>query len=161
MKEWINICFSTIATAFIYIVGGIDLAFITLILMMAFDYITGIISAIYNKKLSSKTGYKGILKKVLMLIVVCIATLIDRLIGEYGTVRTLVIYYYVANEGISILENLEKLLESKNIVAKNLVLIRCDVEKGRLHLNCLKREKYESSNCWCKRSSRTRVPARA
>lgn len=106
MKEWINTIFSVIATSFVYLVGGMDLAIITLLLMMAFDYVTGVISAIYNKKLSSKTGFKGILKKVLMLIIVCVAVLIDKLTGESGAIRTLVIYYYVANEGISILENL-------------------------------------------------------
>ena len=106
MKEWINSIFSVIATTIIYLIGGFDSAVITLLFMMVFDYITGIISAIYNKKLSSKVGFKGILKKVLMLIIVCVATLIDRLVGESGAIRTLVIYYYVANEGISILENL-------------------------------------------------------
>lgn len=106
MKEWINTIFSVIATTFIYLVGGMDLAIITLLIMMCFDYLTGVISAIYNKKLSSKIGFKGILKKVLMLIIVAVATLIDRLIGESGAIRTVVVYYYVANEGISILENL-------------------------------------------------------
>lgn len=106
MKEWINSIFSVIATTTIYLIGGFDSAVITLLFMMVFDYVTGIISAIYNKKLSSKVGFKGILKKVLMLIIVCVATLIDRLVGESGAIRTLVIYYYVANEGISILENL-------------------------------------------------------
>lgn len=106
MKEWINGIFSVIATTFIYLVGGIDTAIITLLIMMCFDYLTGIISAIYNKKLSSKIGFKGILKKVLMLIIVAVSTLIDRLVGESGAIRTVVVYYYVANEGISILENL-------------------------------------------------------
>lgn len=106
MKEWINSIFSVIVTTIVYLIGGFDSAVITLLFMMVFDYVTGIISAIYNKKLSSKLGFKGILKKVLMLIIVCVATLIDRLVGESGAIRTLVIYYYVANEGISILENL-------------------------------------------------------
>ena len=106
MKEWINSIFSIIATTTIYLIGEFDSAVITLLFMMVFDYVTGIISAIYNKKLSSKVGFKGILKKVLMLIIVCVAALIDRLVGESGAIRTLVIYYYVANEGISLLENL-------------------------------------------------------
>ena len=73
---------------------------------MALDYITGVISAIYNKELSSEIGFKGILKKVLMICILGLAVRIDNLTGGSGAIRTLVIYYYIANEGISILENL-------------------------------------------------------
>lgn len=106
MKNWILNIFSVIATCFVYLVGGIDYSLIALLIIMALDYITGVISAIYNKELSSRIGAKGILKKVLMLCIIGLAVIVDRLTGETGAVRTLVIYYYVANEGISILENL-------------------------------------------------------
>lgn len=106
MKNWILNIFSLVATGFCYLVGGIDYTLIALLIIMALDYITGVISAIYNKELSSRIGAKGILKKVLMLCIIGLAVIVDRLTGETGAVRTLVIYYYVANEGISILENL-------------------------------------------------------
>lgn len=106
MKNWILNIFSLVATGFCYLVGGIDYSLIALLIIMALDYITGVISAIYNKELSSRIGAKGILKKVLMLCIIGLAVIVDRLTGETGAVRTLVIYYYVANEGISILENL-------------------------------------------------------
>lgn len=106
MKNWILNIFSLVATGFCYLVGGIDYSLIALLIIMAIDYITGVISAIYNKELSSRIGAKGILKKVLMLCIIGLAVIVDRLTGETGAVRTLVIYYYVANEGISILENL-------------------------------------------------------
>ena len=106
MKNWILNIFSVIATCFVYLVGGIDYSLIALLIIMALDYITGVISAIYNKELSSRIGAKGILKKVLMLCIIGLSVIVDRLTGETGAVRTLVIYYYVANEGISILENL-------------------------------------------------------
>lgn len=106
MKNWILEVFSIIATGFVYLVGGIDYSLIALLIIMALDYITGVISAVYNKELSSRIGAKGILKKVLMLCIIGLAVIVDRLTGETGAVRTLVIYYYVANEGISILENL-------------------------------------------------------
>lgn len=106
MKNWILEVFSIIATCFVYLVGGIDYTLIALLIIMCLDYITGVISAIYNKELSSKIGFKGIFKKVLMLCIIGLAVVVDKLTGETGAVRTLVIYYYVANEGISILENL-------------------------------------------------------
>lgn len=106
MKNWFLNIFSLVATGFCYLVGGIDYSLIALLIIMALDYITGVISAIYNKELSSRIGAKGILKKVLMLCIIGLSVIVDRLTGETGAVRTLVIYYYVANEGISILENL-------------------------------------------------------
>ena len=106
MKNWILNIFSLVATGFCYLLGGIDYTLIALLIIMALDYITGVISAIYNKELSSKIGFKGIVKKVLMLCIIGLAVIVDRLTGETGAVRSLVIYYYVANEGISILENL-------------------------------------------------------
>ena len=106
MKEFLLGIWSLIATGFIYLMGGLDIAMISLLIIMIIDYITGISSAIYNKKLSSKIGFKGIMKKILMLCLVALSVVIDRLTGESGAIRTLVIYYYVGNEGLSILENL-------------------------------------------------------
>lgn len=105
MKTIINNGISILATYFIYLVGGIDVAFISLVVIMALDYITGVLSAIYNKKLNSKIGYKGILKKASYLLVIALGVILDKLLGQTGSVRTLIIYFFVANDGISILEN--------------------------------------------------------
>lgn len=109
MKTIINNVISILATYFIYLVGGIDVAFISLLVIMALDYITGVLSAIYNKKLNSKIGYKGILKKASYLLVIALGVILDRLLGQTGSVRTLVIYFFVANDGISILENVAEM----------------------------------------------------
>ena len=69
-------------------------------------YVSGIIKAFVLKQLSSSIGFKGILKKFGVLVVVALAVLIDRVTGESGAIRTLVIYYFVANEGLSIIENM-------------------------------------------------------
>ena len=105
MKTIINNVISILATYFIYLVGGIDVAFISLVVIMASDYVTGVLSAIYNKKLNSKIGYKGILKKASYLLVIALGVILDKLLGQTGSVRTLVIYFFIANDGISILEN--------------------------------------------------------
>lgn len=105
MKNTINIILGTFFAGVAYYLGGWDFALQTLLLVMALDYITGICKAIKQKKLNSKTGFTGILKKFGYLIIVALAVVIDHLAGDTGAVRTLVIYFFVANDGLSILEN--------------------------------------------------------
>lgn len=105
MKNFINFVTGTLATALVYFLGGWDIALQTLLIVIALDYITGICKAIYNKKINSSVGLKGIMKKVGYLIIVAVAVILDRIAGNTGAIRTLVIYFFVANEGISILEN--------------------------------------------------------
>ena len=69
------------------------------------DYVTGIIKAVYTKTVSSETGYKGILKKIVILVVVALANTVTNLTGGNMAVREVVIMFYIANEGISVLEN--------------------------------------------------------
>lgn len=88
-----------------YILGGLDSAVITLLIVMAIDYITGVCKALYNKKVNSMVGIKGIIKKVGYLLIVALSVKLDQIAGQTGAIRTLVIYFFVANEGISILEN--------------------------------------------------------
>ena len=76
---------------------------------MVIDYLTGIASAIYNKNLSSKIGLKGILKKFCYLCVVALSVVIDNLTGQSGLIRSLVIYFFVANDGLSIIENMAEM----------------------------------------------------
>ena len=106
MKEIFNTVMAFIGTGLIYLLGGIDVAMTCLLIAIVLDYISGLIKAYECKVLSSKIGMRGILKKVGVLLVVMLSVLIDRVTGETGAIRTLVIYYFVANEGLSILENL-------------------------------------------------------
>lgn len=89
-----------------YLLGGYDGLMRSLLIVMCIDYLTGIASAIYNKQLSSKIGVKGIIKKIAFLGAVALSVVIDNMLGQSGTIRTMVIYFFVANDGISILENL-------------------------------------------------------
>ena len=100
---------SVILTTFIYLLGGVDVALQCLLVMIILDYISGIASAIYNKNLDSKIGLKGILKKFMYLVIVCVSVIIDKIVGNTGVVRTLVIYFFVANDGLSIIENMGKM----------------------------------------------------
>ena len=109
MKIAINNVFSVILTTIIYLLGGIDIALQSLLIVIVIDYLTGIASAIYNKELSSKMGFKGIIKKFSYLLVVALSVVIDNLLGQSGLIRTLVIYFFVANDGLSIIENMAEM----------------------------------------------------
>ena len=93
-------------TAISYLLNGWDTALQTLCLFMVIDFITGILKSIVNKELSSQICLKGIVKKCCYFILVIVAVALDRLYPEaQGLVRTLVCYFLVATDGISILEN--------------------------------------------------------
>lgn len=109
MKYVSNNNFSILATVFVYLLGGFDIALKSLLIVICLDYLTGIISAIYNKKLSSKVGFKGILKKVTYLFVVALSVVIDNILGQSGLIRSLVIYFFVGNDGLSIIENMAEM----------------------------------------------------
>ena len=109
MKHLINEIASVILTIFVYLVGGFDIAIQSLLIVIVIDYLTGIASAIYNKELSSKIGFKGIIKKFCYLLVVALSVVIDKLLGQSGLIRSLVIYFFVANDGLSIIENMAEM----------------------------------------------------
>ena len=109
MKNFINDIVSVIFTTFVYLIGGFDIAIQSLLIVMVVDYLTGIASAVYNKKLSSKIGFKGTIKKFCYLLVVALSVVIDNLTGQSGLIRTLVIYFFVSNDGLSIIENMAEM----------------------------------------------------
>ena len=109
MKHLINNVISVILTTIVYLLGGIDIALQSLLIVIVIDYLTGIASAIYNKELSSKVGFKGVIKKFCYLLVVALSVVIDNLLGQSGLIRSLVIYFFVANDGLSIIENMAEM----------------------------------------------------
>ena len=89
-----------------YFLGGIDGLMIALMIFMALDYVTGVMCAIIDKKLSSAVGFKGVCKKVLILMLVGVANILDiHVVGEGSALRGAVIAFYMSNEGLSLLEN--------------------------------------------------------
>ena len=89
-----------------YFLGGFDGLVYALIVFMVADYITGVMCAISEKKLSSAVGFKGVCRKVLILILVGTANILDVVvIGTGAVLRTAVIFFYLSNEGVSLLEN--------------------------------------------------------
>lgn len=104
----IKAVFSAIMSAISYFFGGFDGLIVALLFCIVSDFITGIMAAIYEKTLNSQTGYRGIMKKVVILIIVALAVEISN-ITKTDSIRDLVICFYIANEGISILENASRM----------------------------------------------------
>ena len=89
-----------------YFLGGCDGLVYALILFVAADYVTGVMCAVVDKRLSSEIGFKGICKKVLIFVLVGLANILDvQIIGTGSVLRTAVIFFYISNEGVSLLEN--------------------------------------------------------
>lgn len=102
----IQIAFSAIGGFIGWFLGGFDGFLYALIAFAVIDYITGVMCAISDKKLSSEVGFKGICRKVLIFVLVGIGNLVDMyVLGEAGVLRTAVIFFYLSNEGVSLLEN--------------------------------------------------------
>ena len=109
MKEFwntIQLVFAAVGGWLGYFLGGCDGLLYALIAFVAIDYITGVMCAISDKTLSSEVGFKGICRKVLIFLLVGIGNIIDvQVLGLPGVLRTAVIFFYLSNEGVSLLEN--------------------------------------------------------
>lgn len=109
MKEFWNtvqLIFAAIGGWLGYFLGGCDGLLVALVVFTAVDYITGVMCAVADKKLSSEVGFKGICRKVLIFLLVGIANILDvQVIGTGSILRTAVIFFYISNEGVSLLEN--------------------------------------------------------
>ena len=109
MKEFWNVIqlvFAAIGGWLGWFLGGCDGLLYALIAFVVVDYVTGVMCAVIDKKLSSAVGFRGIFKKVLIFLLVGVANILDaQVIGTGCVLRTAVIFFYISNEGVSLLEN--------------------------------------------------------
>lgn len=109
MKEFWNtlqLIFAAIGGWLGYYLGGFDGLLYALIAFVICDYVTGMMCAVSDKKLSSEVGFKGIAKKIVIFILVAVANIIDTNVITQGAIlRTAVIFFYLSNEGLSLVEN--------------------------------------------------------
>ena len=110
--------------------GKWDTILCALVILMTLDYISGIVKAVYTKRVSSEIGFKGILKKITVLTVVALANVIQVLLGGKGAVREIVIMFYIANEGISVLENAAEVLPNIPDALRDILLQIRDTDKN-------------------------------
>ena len=109
MKEFwntIQLIFTGIGGWLGYFLGGCDGLLYALLAFVVIDYLTGIMCAINDHTLSSEVGFRGICRKVLIFLLVGIANILDvNIIGSGSVLRTAVIFFYISNEGVSLMEN--------------------------------------------------------
>ena len=105
-KDITRLLFTIFGSCMGFFLGDMDIFIYTLLAFVICDYISGIIRAGFERKLSSKVGFKGIFKKIMIFIIVGIANLCDKnLVQNQAMIRRAIIFFYIANEGLSILEN--------------------------------------------------------
>lgn len=104
--------------------GGWDVILKALVALVVLDYVTGLIKAIYTKTLSSEVGFKGLIKKIVIFIVVATAVIIQSITGDAIPLREIVIIFFVCNEGISLLENASEFIPIPEKLRETLIQLR-------------------------------------
>lgn len=108
--NFLNSIVAVCGTWVTFLFGGWDLALKSLVVLMLIDYLTGLMKGYINRNLNSLTSFKGIFKKVIILLILIVAVTLDRVIGNDGYIfRTLVCFFYIANESLSVIENASEL----------------------------------------------------
>lgn len=108
----------------IYVFGGWDVMIKALLALVVLDYATGVLKGIYTKTLSSEIGFKGLIRKIVIFIVVATAVIIQAVVGDSIPLRDIVIMFFICNEGISLLENASEFVPIPNSLKNTLLQLR-------------------------------------
>ena len=108
--NWISIVGGIVGGFLCSVLGGWDVILKALVALVVLDYVTGILKAIYTKTLSSAVGFKGLIRKTLIFIVVATAVIVESVVGNTVPLREIVIIFFMCNEGISLLENVSQFI---------------------------------------------------
>ena len=109
--------------------GGWDVLLKTIVMLAILDYATGILKAVYQKQLSSEIGFKGIIKKVMMFLVICASYSLQSVISKQVPLREITIMFFIINEGISLLENASELIPVPDKIKEVLLQLRDKEDK--------------------------------
>ena len=104
--------------------GGWDVTLKALVALVVLDYITGVLKGIYTKTLSSEIGFKGLIRKIVIFIVVATAVIVQSIVGDAIPLREIVIIFFVCNEGISLLENASEFVPVPEKLRETLIQLR-------------------------------------
>lgn len=104
--------------------GGWDVILKALVALVVLDYVTGVLKAIYTKTLSSAVGFKGLIRKIVIFIVVATAVIVQSVVGDAIPLREIVIIFFVCNEGISLLENASEFIPIPDKLKETLIQLR-------------------------------------
>ena len=104
--------------------GGWDMLLKAIVILVVLDYVTGLLKAIYNKSLSSEKGFKGLIRKIVIFIVIATAYVIQGIVGDSIPLREITILFFIANEGISLLENASEFVPIPEKLKNTLIQLR-------------------------------------
>jgi len=120
----ISITFGVVGGALSSLVGGYDSILKALLALVILDYVTGLLKGIVNKKLSSAIGFRGLIKKIVIFIVVGVAVILQGVIGDVVPLREITIVFYICNEAISLLENASEFIPLPEKLKETLIQLR-------------------------------------
>jgi toxin secretion/phage lysis holin len=106
------------------LLGGWDVMLKALVALVILDYVTGVLKGIYTKTLSSEIGFKGLIRKIVIFIVVATAVIVQSIVGDSIPLREIVIIFFVCNEGISLLENASEFVPIPEKLKETLIQLR-------------------------------------
>ena len=120
----ISIVFGLVGGFVCNFLGSWDLMLKSIVILMVLDYVTGLLKAIYNKELSSEIGFKGLIRKITIFIVIATAYVIQGIMGDEIPLREIVILFFIANEGISLIENASEFIPIPKKLKEVLIQLR-------------------------------------
>lgn len=123
----ISICAGIVGGVLAKYLGGYDVVLKALVIMVVLDYFTGVLKAIATKTLSSEIGFRGLIKKIIIFILVAVSVVIEGVVGDAIPLREIVIVFFISNEGISLLENAAEFVDIPDKLKDTLIQLR---EKG-------------------------------
>lgn len=126
----ISVGFGLIGGFICKFLGGWDMLLKAIVILVVLDYVTGLLKAIYNKSLSSEIGFKGLIRKIIIFIVIATAYVIQGIVGDAIPLREITILFFIANESLSLLENAGEFVPIPDKLKDTLIQLRDNKEEN-------------------------------
>lgn len=126
----ISVGFGLIGGFICKFLGGWDMLLKAIVILVVLDYVTGLLKAIYNKSLSSEIGFKGLIRKIIIFVVIATAYVIQGIVGDAIPLREITILFFIANESLSLLENAGEFVPIPDKLKDTLIQLREEENKN-------------------------------
>ena len=133
MEKYLNeisVGFGLIGGFICKFLGGWDMLLKAIVILVVLDYVTGLLKAIYNKSLSSEIGFKGLIRKIIIFVVIATAYVIQGIVGDAIPLREITILFFIANESLSLLENASEFVPIPEKLKDTLIQLREEENKN-------------------------------
>lgn len=124
----ISVGFGLIGGIMCKFLGGWDMLLKAIVILVVLDYVTGLLKAVYNKSLSSEIGFKGLIRKIIIFVVIATAYVIQGIVGDAIPLREITILFFIANESLSLLENAGEFVPIPDKLKDTLIQLRDNKE---------------------------------